>query len=144
MDVECFSVVVDYEAKAYLLFGCVMLYLLLVVWVVHASAKVAYLCHNKPLKKKDEEKNKDKNNEDDDVFANLKNYKTSTKEEFKTKLTKNDVVCDEANKYIRKGKFSDHSEWMASKQEVKEESTTSSSSGGMMSWLEWKNSSKKD
>ena len=95
-------------------------------------------------KKKDEEKNKDKNNEDDDVFANLKNYKTSTKEEFKTKLTKNDVVCDEANKYIRKGKFSDHSEWMASKQEVKEESTTSSSSGGMMSWLEWKNSSKKD
>lgn len=55
MDVECFSVVVDYEAKAYLLFGCVMLYLLLVVWVVHASAKVAYFCHNIP-KKKDEEK----------------------------------------------------------------------------------------
>lgn len=93
--------------------------------------------------KKDEEKEENKK-KDDDVFANLKNYKTSTKEDLKTKLTKNDVVCDEANKYIRKGKFSDHSEWMVSKQDVKEESTTSSSSSGMMSWLEWKNRPKKD
>lgn len=93
--------------------------------------------------KKDEEK-EENNKKDDDVFANLKNYKTSIKEDLKTKLTKNDVVCDEANKYIRKGKFSDHSEWMDSKQDVKKESTTSSSSGGMMSWLEWKNRPKKD
>jgi hypothetical protein len=95
-------------------------------------------------KEKKDEKKEENKKKDDDVFANLKNYKTSTKEDLKTKLTKNDVVCDEANKYIRKGKFSDHSEWMASKQDVKEETTTSSSSSGMMSWLEWKNRSKKD
>lgn len=94
--------------------------------------------------KNDDEKEKDRKKEDENVFANLKNYKTSKKENAKTKLTKNDVVCDEANKYIRKGKFSDHSEWMTSKQDIGEESTTSSSSGGVMSWLEWKNSTKKD
>jgi hypothetical protein len=94
--------------------------------------------------KKDHEKEENNKKDDDNVFANLKKYKTSTKEDLKTKLTKNDVVCDEANKYIRKGKFSDHTDWMASKQDVKEESTTSSSSGGMMSWLEWKTRSKKD
>ena len=97
-------------------------------------------------KKEDESKKQeeDKEEKESDVFANLKNYKTATKEEVKTKLTKNDVVCDKANKYIRKGKFTEHVEWMACKRDAKEESTTSSSSGGMMSWLEWKNRSKKD
>lgn len=98
--------------------------------------------------KEQKEKKKDKDDDDNDndnVFANLKNYKTSTKEDVKTKLTKNDIVCDQANKYIRKGKFIDHNDWMTpQKQEDDAEITSSTSSGGMMSWLEWKKHSKKD
>lgn len=101
------------------------------------------------LKKQEEENEKqdveeDSKKDNNDVFANLKNYKISKKEDVKTKLTKNDIVCDESNKYIRKGRFVDHSEWLCSKQDVKEKATTSSLGKSMMSWLEWKNQSKKD
>lgn len=98
----------------------------------------------KNLNKKNDDNEKKDEKKVDDVFANLKNYKTSSTQDLKTKLTKNDVVCDEANKYIRKGKFADHSEWLECKQVVKEEHSTTSSRGGVMSWLEWKNHSKKD
>lgn len=100
------------------------------------------------LKKKEEDKNESKNDENskkdnDDVFANLKNYKKGTTDNIKTKLTKDDVVCDTANKYIRKGKFNENNEWLKSNKSDDAQKTTSSSNG-MMGWLEWKNRSKKD
>lgn len=101
------------------------------------------------LKKQEEDKNetnedKKEDKKEDSVFASLKNYKNTSNKDIKTKLTKNDIVCDEANKYIRKGKFASHLEWMEPVKQMDDSESTSSFSGGMMSWLEWKNHSKTD
>jgi hypothetical protein len=92
---------------------------------------------NIAAKKKMEEdkKNGDVKDEDTeektDVFASLKTYNKNikTKTDEKEKLTRDDYVCDIANKYIKKGKFSDSKKW------ISEESDEVS----MMSWLSWKN-----
>ena len=96
------------------------------------------------IKKEEEEAKKDdeKDEKNDDVFANLKNYKKSNTKDVKKKITKNDIVCDQANKYLKKGKFTDFKEWMESPQNNKEKN--SNEKGGLMSWLEWKNKSKND
>ena len=53
------------------------------------------------------EENKDKEEEEvDDVFATLKSYNKS-KQTSRTELTRNDIVCDEANKYLNRGKLRD-------------------------------------
>ena len=92
--------------------------------------------------KEEEDKDDEKDEKNDDVFANLKNYKKSNSKDVKKKITKNDIVCDQANKYLKKGKFTDFKEWMESPQNNKEKN--SNEKGGLMSWLEWKNKSKND
>ena len=88
--------------------------------------------------KEEEEKTKEAEEKNEDVFANLKNYKTGKdKSNVKTKITKNDIVCDQANKYIKKGKFEDYKEWMQSSNNKSD--SENSKEGGFMSWLEWKN-----
>jgi hypothetical protein len=99
-------------------------------------------------KKKREENSDSKDNEetskDDsgDVFANLKKYNTSTDEKKKDKtkktITKNDRVCDKANRYIRKGKFNDHKDWLFLPEPKKD--SIGGVNVGIMSWLDWKNS----
>ena len=75
--------------------------------------------------------------ETDDVFVNLKKYNSSSKRtiELKKKITRQDFVSDQANKYIKKGKFQDSKEWMSpikkKEKEIKD--------GGYISWLSWKN-----
>ena len=70
-----------------------------------------------------------------DVFANLKKYNTNIKTNIaeKEKLTRDDYVCDVANKYIKKGKFTDSKNWMSVKL------PTSSKKIGM-NWDSWKRS----
>lgn len=89
--------------------------------------------------KKDKEEKEEKEKEEDNVFADLKNYNSSSKRtsELKKKITKSDIVCDEANKYIKRGKFSDCKSWMKANEGKKEASST-------WSWLDWKRSQKSD
>jgi hypothetical protein len=89
--------------------------------------------------KKDKEEEEEKEKEENSVFADLKNYNSSSKRtsELKKKITKSDIVCDEANKYIKRGKFSDCKSWMKANEGKKEASST-------WSWLDWKKSQKSD
>ena len=72
--------------------------------------------------------------EKENVFASLKKYNTNIKIKTseKEELTKDDFVCDTANKYIQKGKFIDSKKW------VKAEVKTSDTSDGLLHWLSWK------
>ena len=75
------------------------------------------------------------NTEDTGAFATLKKYnRTVTVDKGKESLDKNDLVCDVANKYINKGKFTDNDEWMIHKDKTVEPDT------GALSWLLWKDS----
>jgi hypothetical protein len=56
--------------------------------------------------KTDEEKKKEADEKEDDVFATLKSNKT-TKLNLKTKLTKDDFVPDVGTKFMKKGKIVD-------------------------------------
>ena len=88
--------------------------------------------------KKDGEDEEEEKEEEGNVFADLKKYNSSSKRtsELKKRITKSDIVCDEANKYIKRGKFSDNKSWMKPKEIEKEGSST-------WSWLDWKNSQNK-
>jgi hypothetical protein len=70
-----------------------------------------------------------------DVFVNLKKYNSSSKRtvELKKKITRQDFVADQANKYIKKGKFKDSKEWMSPIKKREMEDV------GYVSWLSWKN-----
>ena len=130
-------------------FGCGSLYIDRMKLLDEKVSKIKKEIDDNLKKEKESEKrenNKEKKENDKestDVFANLKNYNTSTKSnEVKKKITKNDLVCDKANKYIRKGRFTDNREWMMPVKEKKID--INNSGGGIMSWLEWKNKSKKE
>ena len=71
--------------------------------------------------KKDGEDEEEEKEEEGNVFADLKKYNSSSKRtsELKKRITKSDIVCDEANKYIKRGKFSDNKSWMKPKESVK-------------------------
>jgi hypothetical protein len=94
----------------------------------------------KELEEKKSEENIEKKNEPEektDVFVNLKKYNSSSKRtvELKKKITREDFVADQANKYIKKGKFKDSKEWMSPiKKKEKEMEDV-----GYVSWLSWKN-----
>jgi len=91
-------------------------------------------------KKLEEEKGSgDEVEEEVSVFAKLSKYnkKIKDKSDEKEKLTKDDYVCDEANKYIQKGKFKDNKTWMAPP-------TTGDDKGGSFSWMNWKRQQKTD
>ncbi len=95
-------------------------------------------------KAEEEEKNKkeEKEEETDDVFASLKTYNQSSKdkvEKEKTQLTRNDIVCDQANKYLKRGKLKEAD--FGLKKARKVESSTSSMS--FSSWKLWKSSEDK-
>ena len=101
----------------------------------------------KAEEKKAEEKKEEETSEKEesgDVFASFKSYNQSTKDKVqkeKTKITKNDIVCDEANKYLHRGKLKEAN--FGKKNEKVAKSTTSSMS--FSSWKLWKsNEDKKD
>ena len=79
--------------------------------------------------------------EENDVFANLKSYNQSTNKtgSNKTKITRNDVVCDEANKYLNRGKLKE-----ANFGEEKKIVETPTSSMSFSSWKLWKSQDKED
>jgi len=79
--------------------------------------------------------------EDNDVFANLKSYNQSTSNtsSTKTEITRNDVVCDEANKYLNRGKIAE-ANFGAEKKIV----DTPTSSMSFSSWKLWKSQDKED
>jgi len=79
--------------------------------------------------------------EDNDVFANLKSYNQSTSNtsSTKTEITRNDVVCDEANKYLNRGKVAE-ANFGAEKKIV----DTPTSSMSFSSWKLWKSQDKED
>ena len=80
--------------------------------------------------------------EADDVFPSFKSYYQSSNDKVqkdKTKLTRNDVVCDKANKYLHRGKLKEAN--FGKKNEKVSKSTTSSMS--FSSWKLWKSSEDK-
>jgi len=90
-------------------------------------------------KLKKEEVEEEVEEEENDVFASLKSYNQSTSNisSTKTELTRNDVVCDEANKYLNRGKIVE-----ANFGEKKINTPTSSMS--FSSWKLWKSQDKED
>jgi len=95
-------------------------------------------------KKAEEEEEESKEEETDDVFASFKSYNQSTQDKVqqeKTEITRNDIVCDKANKYLHRGKIKEAV--FGKKKEKVSKSTTSSMS--FSSWKLWKsNEDKKD
>ena len=87
-----------------------------------------------------EEEEEEEEEEDNDVFANFKSYNQSTNKTAKNKreITRNDVVCDEANKYLNRGKIAEAN--FAEKKIV--DAPTSSMS--FSSWKLWKSQDKED
>ena len=88
---------------------------------------------NKQKEEKEKEngsKNENENNSPDDVFASLKSYNGKSKVKNKTKITKSDIVCDQANKYIKRGKLNE----AIFIQTVKKESTVPQESMSFSAW----------
>jgi hypothetical protein len=98
--------------------------------------------NKKKAEEEDEEESKEE--ETDDVFASFKSYNQSSNDKVqkeKTELTRNDLVCDEANKYLHRGKLKEAN--FGEKKEKVSKSATSSMS--FSSWKLWKsNEDKKD
>ena len=89
---------------------------------------------------KKEKENEYEGAEEEDVFVNLKSYNKKGKDvKNQTELYRKDVVCDKANKYIKKGKIKDAV--FGEKQKPKESSTSSMSFG---SWKLWRRGNKED
>lgn len=96
---------------------------------------------NKEKQEKQEENKSENEAKEEDVFASLKSYNQSSKNisSTKTELTRNDVVCDEANKYLNRGKIAE-----ANFGEEKKIVDTATSSMSFSSWKLWKSQDKKD
>jgi len=96
------------------------------------------------IKQKIEENKRTEDEEEEegnDVFANFKSYNQSTNKmsSNKTQITRNDVVCDEANKYLNRGKIAE-ANFEAGKKIV----DTPTSSMSFSSWKLWKSRDKED
>ena len=81
--------------------------------------------------KKSEEAEQQKG-EEDTVFAVLKNVKRKMNK-YKTVITKNDIVCDAANKFVCRGKLKDSKKWLKDDMPAKEKKLQA------FGWFEWKN-----
>jgi len=83
----------------------------------------------------EEEADLSENEEEDDVFASLKSYnkKDTTKVKTQDRILRDDVVCDKANKYMKRGKIKDAV--FGKKSEIKESETSSLS---FSSWKLWR------
>ena len=97
-------------------------------------------------KRREEEKEEEEADEDeaetDNVFASFKSYNQSTKDKVqkeKTEITRNDVVCDKANKYLHRGKLK---EAIFGEKPVKVNKQATSSMS-FSSWKLWKSSEDK-
>ena len=97
-------------------------------------------------KRKEEEKKEEDADENeaetDDVFASFKSYNQSTQDKVqkeKTELTRNDIVCDKANKYLHRGKVK---EAIFGEKPVKV-TKQATSSMSFSSWKLWKSSEDK-
>jgi len=97
-------------------------------------------------KRKEEEKKEEEADENeaetDDVFASFKSYNQSTQDKVqkeKTELTRNDIVCDKANKYLHRGKVK---EAIFGEKPVKV-TKQATSSMSFSSWKLWKSSEDK-
>ena len=90
---------------------------------------------------KEEDESEDDEEEEEDVFANLKSYniKQNNKTIKQTKILRDDVVCDKANKYLKRGKVKDAN--FGKEKEEKKQVTNSMSFGA---WKLWKNTDKND
>jgi hypothetical protein len=80
--------------------------------------------------KEEEEKQQEEEEkmEEESVFVNLKSDIKKTKR--KTKITKDDYICDKSNKYIKRGKLDDErGEPFIEKEELEQEN---------FNWLSWK------
>ena len=100
----------------------------------------------KENKKREEEKQDHEEEEDeaetDDVFASFKSYNQSTNDKVqkeKAEITRNDVVCDKANKYLHRGKV-EEAMFGEKPEKVKKKATSSMS---FSSWKLWKTSEDK-
>ena len=68
----------------------------------------AMLALSQAMDKQLGEEEEESKEETDDVFASFKSYNQSSNDKVqkdKTELTRNDVVCDKANKYLHRGKL---------------------------------------
>jgi hypothetical protein len=97
-------------------------------------------------KRREAEKEENEDEEDeadtDNVFASFKAYNQSTKDKVqkeKTELTRNDVVCDKANKYLHRGKVKE-AIFGDKPAKVNKQATSSMS---FSSWKLWKSSEDK-
>lgn len=83
----------------------------------------------------EEEADLSENEEEEDVFASLKSYnkKDTTKVKTQDKILRDDVVCDKANKYMKRGKIKDAV--FGKKPESKESEISSLS---FSSWKLWR------
>jgi len=89
---------------------------------------------SKNIKAKEEEEKKGDVPRKEGVFASLKTYNTVNKKKTKdkVKITRSDIVCDHANKYVNRGKFHDSKKWMLDSRNS--EGAVSS----LLSWKQWK------
>ena len=92
-------------------------------------------------KLKEDLEEEEEKEEENDVFASLKSYNQSTSNisSAKTELTRNDVVCDEANKYLNRGKIAE-----ANFGDEKKIVNTPTSLMSFSSWKLWKSQDKED
>ena len=92
-------------------------------------------------KRSDEDGIEEEKEDGNDVFANFKSYNQSTNKTGanKTEITRNDVVCDEANKYLNRGKIEE-----ANFGAEKKIADTPTSSMSFSSWKLWKSQDKED
>ena len=79
---------------------------------------------------------------EEDVFVNLKSYNKTTNDntqKTKTKITRSDIVCDKANKYIKKGNLKDA-------EFIKSNRNNVSSNNGMSfnNWKIWQSKNKNE
>ena len=84
-------------------------------------------------KQKSSEDNSNKNlpDEEENLFAVLKRVKQKKKANYKLKIIKDDLVCDVANKFIRRGKLKDPKIWVSAEKD-------SSKKKQPFKWSDWK------
>lgn len=85
------------------------------------------------------EDNTDKHvpDEEESLFAVLKRVKRKKKVKHKLKITKEDIVCDVANKFIYRGKLKDPKRWITSDKDP-------SKNKKPLKWNDWKLLTQKD
>ena len=74
--------------------------------------------NKKQLENEDDENEEDEESEEESVFAKLKSNKAN-KPENKFKITRDDVVCEKSNKYMKRGEIKECILYVTKKKETK-------------------------